>query len=77
MLRWLILVINREKGRSMGLLLYKKTIFILQKKAFFSLHFEQNMEEEKKREVWYTSPTFFFLPFLLLSHRLLCSLILG
>ena len=48
MLRWLILVINREKGRSMGLLLYKKTIFILQKKAFFSLHFEQNMEEEKR-----------------------------
>ena len=48
MLRWLILVINREKDRSMGLLLYKKSNFYFTKKAFFSLHFEQNMEEEKR-----------------------------
>lgn len=35
MLRWLILVINREKGRSMGASAFtKKAIFILQKRLF-------------------------------------------
>lgn len=83
MLRWLILVINREKGRSMGAsTLHKKQflVYALSKGSFgfkgVIMLFIVIWKKEKRVEVWYTSPTFFFLPFLLLNHRLLCSLIL-
>lgn len=49
MLRWLILVINREKGRSMGASTLQKKQFLFYKKRLFLVYTLSKIWKKKKR----------------------------